>query len=257
MVLSRSLLLWCCGLFSSTLPNLNVNVHPDPRMLLELEFPHEPWSPIQVACESPQLAHVRFGRRGHATTQLLNTLTGGPAIQTPVCRRHQGPSSCRFGCCQFFLCVFVPSFLLSRCADRVGALHDQRLDEDLRVSSISLVLPSRRAHTDDTIGDLLLLALIFSRPHDFLADFFACSHSSTREEVISVHQASDVLLQVAVQCDVVSALCELTVRHKLPHLPLAPIEIHEEESDFVFACSFLLEQVDAHLPRHRSLKESS
>ena len=61
------------------------------------------------------------------------------------------------------------STIVSRCADQVGVVHVQRLDDDLRVSLASLVLPSRRAHMDDTIVDLLLFVLMFPRHFDFLA----------------------------------------------------------------------------------------
>ena len=46
----------------------------------------------------PRLAHVRFCRRGHATTQLPHTTleVRRGRLQT-VCPRHQGPVSCRFG----------------------------------------------------------------------------------------------------------------------------------------------------------------
>ena len=60
------------------------------------------------------------------------------------CPRHQGPVSCRIGRRQRFLLL---------CA-----------------------LPSRRAHTDDTIEDLLLLVLIFLCPHDLLAGFEPLTH---------------------------------------------------------------------------------
>ena len=122
-------------------------------------------------------------------------------------------------------------------------------------------------HAVDAFGDLLLLVLIFSRSCDFLADFepvtFQSFLATTLREVMSVLEGSDVLRLVAVHCGVVPALCEPTVNHKL-HIPLVirgrvsrAVEADAEESDFVLACFFSLGQFDEHLPRRRSLNESS
>ena len=56
----------------------------------------------------------------------------------------------------------MPFISLSFCA---GSMF---LDDDLRVPVVGLVLPSRGAHSDNTIEDLLLLFLSLSSHHDFL-----------------------------------------------------------------------------------------
>ena len=97
-----------------------------------------------IPCEPPQLAHVRFGRRGRAAIQLLHadwmSRQSDPrqfALATntvnPAASATAGGTSC----------ALHPSYLLSRCTDGVGVLHAQSLDDDLRMSLVSLVLPSR------------------------------------------------------------------------------------------------------------------
>ena len=160
---SGSPLLRCCGLSSDAPPTLNLTVHSDFRMILEIKIPAR-------ALVLPTKWRVSLLNMAMFALFGVSRPVRSFALQAAV----SGSSSLRPS----------SSFLPSRCADGASVLHVQRLDDDLRVSLISLLLPSRRDHTDCTIQDLLLLVLIFSRPHDFLADFeslffiLSCSHSS-------------------------------------------------------------------------------
>ena len=128
--LARDALNRAAGCPQAPPPDPSLNIHSDLHMLL-FEFQREAWSLDQVECELPQLAHVRFGRRGHSNTELLHTvLEIRPVTHQIVYPRHQSSVSCRFGRRQ--------RFLLSECADGVGVLH-----EYLRVSLVSIVLPER------------------------------------------------------------------------------------------------------------------